>query len=102
MTTKPAKLGAVFYGLWGLIHMLGGGFLLSVAFTSGGDFLQGLFGTSHAVSTDFLSATVEIERMATTQVFAYHAFNLVWIGLVSFLIAVRMNWKTALLGFGLT
>ena len=101
MNTKFAKLGSIFYGLWGAIHVLGGAFLLSAAFTNSSDFLQVLFGSSQTITPDFLSAVPAIERLGTTQVFTYHAFNLLWIGLLVTLIAAWLNWNNSPTGFWL-
>jgi hypothetical protein len=43
-----------------------------------------------------------VERVTVaSSVFAFHAFNLMWLGLLAGLIAVRLNWYNVLAGYWL-
>lgn len=46
-----------------------------------------------------VSTTNEIAVSATMQVFAYHAFNLTWLGILVSVVAVVSNWKNQASGF---
>ena len=88
------KVGAVIYGMWGLIHVAGGAMLLADA-TSDNP-------TKALISIG--SAFNETEIPAVTHpslegVLAFHSFNLLWMGLVAAIVAFTMNWKNSKAGF---
>ncbi|HNR15279.1 MAG TPA: hypothetical protein PKG90_01305 [Chitinophagaceae bacterium] len=97
------KIGAVIYGIWGLIHVAGGAMLLADATSD----------TPTKALVSIGSAFPESEIPAVTHpasagVLAFHSFNLLWMGLVVAIVAFTMNWKnskpefwlnTAIIGF---
>lgn len=97
MSNKFAKIGAVFYLLWGLLHIAGGILMLGASSADMGGYLQVLMGESSALAN--ISTTSELATSATMQVFAYHAFNLTWLGVLVSVIAVVSNWKNQASGF---
>lgn len=97
MFNKFAKAGAVFYLLWGLLHVAGGVLMLSASSVDMGSYLQVLVGEQSAlagVATNHAAATA-----ASLQVFAYHAFNLTWLGILVSVVAAVSNWKNQASGF---
>jgi hypothetical protein len=97
MSNKFAKIGAVFYLLWGLLHILGGFLMLSASSVDLGSYLQVLMGEQSALADITTNNTVATS--ATLQVFAYHAFNLMWLGVLVSVIAIVSNWKNQASGF---
>jgi len=89
------KIGAVFYALWGLLHVFGAAVLIQ----------QAAADASLALST-IGSATpaAEIPQIGdglAASVLTYYAWNLLWIGLLVIVIAVKFNWQNSPLGFWL-
>jgi hypothetical protein len=97
MSNKFAKIGAVFYLLWGLLHVMGGFLMLGAASADMGSYLQVLMGEGAALAD--ISTNSEAATSATMQVFAYHAFNLTWLGILVSVVAVVSNWKNQASGF---
>lgn len=88
------KIGAITFALWGLIHILGGAVILSTAQT--GSIQEGLASIVSAMDLENLTAEPGEEIRA---ILSFHAFNILWMGLVSLIIAIRLNWKNSVLGF---
>jgi hypothetical protein len=97
MSNTFAKIGAVFYLLWGLLHVLGGFLMLGASSVNMGSYLQVLMGEQSSLSN--ITMNNAIATSATLQVFAYHAFNLTWLGVLVSVIAVVSNWKNQVSGF---
>ena len=97
MSNKFAKVGAVFYLLWGFVHIAGGMLMLNASSVDMGSYLQVLMGNQSAFTN--VTATNELATSATRQVFAYHAFNLTWLGILVSVIAIVSNWKNQASGF---
>jgi len=92
-----AKIGASCYFAWGVLHVVGGAVLLAAAVGGVDSFLRaqtGLEGLAWPASSAVASS-------AARGVFAFHAFNLTWLGLLAALIAVRLNWRNAATGYWL-
>jgi hypothetical protein len=87
------KIGAMFYMLWGLIHIFGGIAILTAA--SPNEQLA-MFGT--AVPADMLPANPGEVVHATL---SFHAFNLAWFGVFALIVGVLMNWRNSRLGYWL-
>lgn len=97
MQSRFARIGAVFYAFWGLIHV-GGGTLLLLAALAGTDaFLRAQVGSS-PVDPGHLAGGASTIRIADS-VFAFHAFNLVWLGALTTAVAVRLNWYNSTPGY---
>jgi hypothetical protein len=62
-----------------------------------GSYLQVLMGEQSALAD--VTTNNSVATSATLQVFAYHAFNLTWLGVLVSVIAVVSNWKNQASGF---
>jgi hypothetical protein len=93
------KIAAVAYFLWGLIHIAGGAAMLSASFTGPESFLEMLTGTEHTVSVDAPESIGSFDTFSANEVFAFHSFNIVWLGFVAAVVAVRLNWKNSAAGY---
>jgi len=96
MKKSATRIGAVAYILWGLVHIAGGLAMLSVSSEGPTPFLQMLTENSSIVVPEPENSFV---TLATKEVFAFHSFNIVWMGLLATVIAVRMNWKNSVTGY---
>ena len=89
------KIGAIFFALWGLLHVFGAAVLIQ----------QARQGASLALSTiGSATAAADIPPIGsglTASVLAYYAWNLLWVGLLVIVIAVKFNWQNNPLGFWL-
>lgn len=90
------KIGAVFYMLWGLLHIIGGVALLQTLST------EGVKGALATLGSAVLTAELPvISGGVTGAVLAFFAFNWVWIGLLVLIVAVRLNWHNSNVGYWL-
>lgn len=87
MKNKSAKTAAVFYVLWGIIHIIGGAVLLSTSMEGADTFVKALTGGEL------------LGLKAAKWVFAFHSYNIMWMGVLAILIAVLMNWKNSTAGY---
>jgi hypothetical protein len=90
------RIGAVGYALWGVIHMLGGAAMLATLANDGGTAYLAMVATAMPVTL-----LPVITAGPVTAVFAFHAYNLVWLGAVVTLIAVTLNWHKDRSGYWL-
>lgn len=90
------KIAAVAYFLWGGIHIAGGAAMLSASSDGLEAFLQML--TGNRVAVDMLEGG-SFGTFAANQVFAFHSFNIIWMGLVAAVVAVRLNWNNSAAGY---
>jgi hypothetical protein len=93
-----ARIGAVSYALWGAIHVLGGTVLLLAALEGPERFLSAQ--TSFELTPGALAVQEDV-RTAMSGVFAFHAFNLLWLGLLALAVAIRANWEGSATGYWL-
>ena len=96
MKTYAYKIGAVFYVLWGLLHIVGGGALLLQAINEGATPVLATIGSN--------VPAIEIPTIAsdlTAAVLAYYAWNVLWIGVLVTVIGARLNWQNNRLGYWL-
>jgi len=99
MTTeanRAARTGAVFYALWGLLHVAGGAVQLATLNREGGIALTRLISSARP-----LGATDASVPDAAAAFMGMGAFNILWIGLLVTVIAVRLNWRNSRLGYWL-
>ena len=81
------KAAAVLWIFWGLVHILAGGFTLS--FILAGDIASATSGIADAVD----ASTLQMEYPAAAgAIIGQHGFNLLWVGLVTFISAIYI-WK---------
>lgn len=88
------KIGAVIYGIWGLIHVAGGAMLLADATSDNPT--KALVSIGSAFPESEIPA---VTHPASAGVLAFHSFNLLWMGLVVVIVAFTMNWKNSKTGF---
>jgi hypothetical protein len=88
------KVGAVFYTLWALLHVAAGITLVASA-------LDDVNGHLRAIGTAATEAQLPQlgEHTVVSAIIAFHSFNMVWIGLLVGLIAVRLNWRNSRGGY---
>ncbi len=89
-----AKIGAMFYALWGLIHILGGVVLIQQAQSGGAGAALATLGT--AVPPEQLR---QVTGGVAQAVLAFFGWNWVWIGLLVLVVAVRLNWRASPAGY---
>jgi len=94
MRRNAHRLGAIFYALWGVLHLIGGGAILATLKSEGGTAALAMFGT--ALAPDVLPTA---SNTVVDALMAYHSFNIVWIGAVVTVVAVRLNWTNSVAGY---
>ncbi len=90
------KIGAVFYVLWGAVHMLVGAVMLYRLATEGGT--AALAQTSSAVSVEELPQNL---AGAASALVGQNAWNLMVFGCFALVVAVTLNWRNSRLGYWL-
>lgn len=97
MTTNwAAKTGAVFYALWGAVHVAGAGVQLATLHGEGPNGLARLI----ASATPYDAAAQPVPEVAG-RFMGMGAFNILWIGVLVLVVAVTMNWRNRPLGYWL-
>lgn len=74
------KVSAVLWIIWGLVHIMAG--VLTINGHLSGDISKSIAGIADA--TDLASVTMNYP-LAASAILAQHGFNLLWIGLVTFI-----------------
>lgn len=87
MRAPAHRVAAIFFGLWGLLHVVGGAVLLATWRSGGAAELMRSYGS--AVAETVPEGLPEVAGA----VGAFHAFNLLWIGALVLVVAVRGNWR---------
>jgi hypothetical protein len=90
----PHRIGAIFYVLWGLLHVVVGAIPV-VNFLSGGprEMLLAIVGMQNVPST------VQEPLRQASYFIAQHYFNLIAVGILAIIVAVTLNWRNRPLGF---
>jgi hypothetical protein len=96
MKTYAPKIGAVFYVLWGLLHIAGGAVLLQTLSAKGATAVLATIGS--AVPPAELPL---ISGGVTGAILAYYAWNILWVGLLVVVVGVRLNWHNNRMGYWL-
>lgn len=88
------KIGAVFYILWGLLHIVGAGGMLYTLNTEGGVAALAMLGSA-------LPQAVFPEQVdpVTSALYAFHSWNLLWMGALSLVVAIKLNWRNSRVGY---
>ena len=94
-----ARIAAVVYILWGVAHVAGGGLMLAAALQGADPFLQAQTGIPGLQLES--ASSVGTASTAAARVFAFHSFNLIWLGVFTSVIAAAMNWNNSSIGFWL-
>jgi hypothetical protein len=97
--TRSSRIGAICYAVWGVVHIIGGAVLLRAALEGTDAFVRAQVG-GLPLDAGALSGSASTVTVAGS-VFAFHAFNLTWLGLLAGLIAIRLNWYNASVGYWL-
>lgn len=84
------RISAIFFALWGLVHVAGGGAMYFAA--SSGD-AAGFMSMVSSIPQQDLATREGGYSAATLGVFAFHGYNLAWIGALVLVIAVARNWR---------
>lgn len=96
MKSYAPKIGATFYILWGLLHIVGGAALLQQLSA------EGVTGVLASLGTAVPPAELPVvSGGVTAAVLAFFAFNWVWIGLVVLAVGIWLNWHNSRLGYWL-
>lgn len=95
---KPyfAKIGAICYALWGLLHIVGAAVLLLQATDAGATAVFATIGSATPAT-----ALPQLSSTLADAVLGYYAWNLLWIGAFVLVVAVTLNWRNHLLGYWL-
>jgi hypothetical protein len=101
MIKNAHRIAALVYLLWGLVHVVGGAAMLNACSAGPENFLRMLSGDQTAVLADAASTRSVWGFLAANEVFAFHSFNIIWLGLIACVVAIRMNWKNSVAGFWL-
>ena len=81
------KISAVLWIIWGLVHIFAG--VMTIHFISSGDIASAVGGIADAVDP----STLQLDYPAASgAIIGQHGFNLLWIGLVTFICAFYI-WK---------
>ncbi len=88
MKLQIHKVGAAFFILWGLFHLIIGGLALATILAGGGAAFLALLGTDSPALLQVLDA-----------VLAQHTWNLMWIGALVLVVGIRLNWRNSRQGF---
>jgi hypothetical protein len=86
-------IGAVFYVLWGLVHIVGGFAMLAALRSSGGEAVFRMLATADP------GAVPESLPDIVSSVVGFHSWNLLWLGALVTAVAVTLNWKNSRAGF---
>jgi len=96
MKINGAKVGAVFYVLWAVIHVVAG---LSLMWSAQHD----LNGHLREIGTGVAPGALPRLPNGTvvSAIVAFHSFNMAWLGALVGVVAVRLNWRNSAVGFWL-
>jgi hypothetical protein len=83
-----ARIGAVFYGLWGLLHLVGGSAILAST-----------LGDGPAAGFAFYQQSAGDFTPLAGAILAMNSFTIAWVGALVIAIAATMNWRNDCKGF---
>lgn len=86
----PARIGAAFFGLWGLLHVVGGSAILAAA-----------LGGGPAAGYAFYEQSAGEYPAVAGAILAMNSFTIAWVGALVIVIAATMNWRNNCTGFAL-
>lgn len=90
------KTGAIFYALWGILHIVGAGALLLELRSNGVTSMLAAIGSATPPSE-----VPQLTSGLVGAVLAYYAWNLLWIGAFVLVVAAWLNWKNSPTGYWL-
>lgn len=91
---KTQHIGAIFFALWGLMHVAFGAQMIMLnASGSANAILDAIYLDTGPVPTpDPLGSTIDA-------IMNQHAWNLLWFGLASTIVAIFWNWRNSVAGY---
>lgn len=96
MKNYAHKIGALFYILWGILHVVGGAVLLQQLSAEGATGMLAVIGS--AVPAEALPS---ISGGLTGAVLGFHAWNIIWFGIFALIVGVVLNWRNNRTGYWL-
>ncbi len=87
------KVGAMFYVLWGVLHIFGGGMIMM----QDNSVFQIAMQATGTNPEEFQS----LSNQALSGILSYHAYNIVWFGVFAIVVSLAYNWKNIRLGYWL-
>ncbi len=91
---RAAKVGALFYVVWGVLHSAGGAvFRYNLTVLGGAAALA-------ASGFPIENSSVQLPSIGSA-LLRQHSWNLFWIGVFAIIVSVRMNWKNSQVGYWL-
>ena len=96
-TNRFARTGAVFYALWGLVHVAGAAVQLSTLQAAGGVGLTAMISSARPFDPGAVGAFPE----AAEGFMAMGGMNILWLGVLVTAIAVTLNWRNSRAGYWL-
>jgi len=94
MRYQAHKVGAVFYVLWGVVHVIAGAVMLNALSAGGGTAALAVLG--NAVDASQLP---QIKGGVASSAIGLISWDLVWFGTLITVIAVTLNWHNSRVGF---
>ena len=94
MTKYAHKIGAFFYVLWGLFHVIIGVVLFHKLATLGG--FGVISATASALPPDQIP---HVTSAALNGILGQYSWNIFWPGLFAIIVALCLNWKNSLVGY---
>jgi hypothetical protein len=83
-----ARIGAVFFGLWGLLHLVGGSAILATT-----------LGAGPAAGFAFYAQSAGEFTPLAGAILAMNSFTIAWVGALVTVIAFTRNWRNDCQGF---
>ena len=96
-SNRYARVGAAFYVLWGLVHVVGAGFQLSTLQSAGGVGLTAMISTGQPLDPGAVAVFPE----AAAAFMGMGAMNILWIGLLVMYVGMTRNWRNSRNGYWL-
>ncbi len=87
MKARAHQIGAVFYMLWGVLHVVTGASLLVTGYSSGAADQMRAYGSAAA------GTIPETLPVLVASIGGFHAWNLLWIGALVTIVAIVFNWR---------
>ncbi len=97
MKANAHKIGAVFYAIWGVLHVVSGWMMLNTLASEGGTAALGTLG--NGVPAEQLTQNVQSVAMSALGLLFW---DLVWFGVLVTILAVTLNWKNSVAAFWIT
>lgn len=93
-STLAARTGAVFFALWGLVHIAGATLQLGTLSAGGAGALTAMIASAHPATAESF-----IVPAPAGAFMGMGAYNILWIGLFVTVIAIVMNWRNSRTGY---